>query len=277
MKHSFDQPYEFVTMERQSRFCRSGDIVVSEHILPHSHTTPVHWHEFFELELVLEGTALHFINNEENFLSPGCAYLITNCDFHRIVPQSNLRIFNLSFTPDSINAELTTQLSGFHCRLTAETFATASALFQRALNDSDQTKPFSRLLLQSIAQELLICILRDAGKPQDTAIPSLVQKAIATVNSGFHHSLTLAETAARLNVSPNYLGTLFQRQVGMNFNRYVNRTRLKYACSQLLSGEKTVKEIAFDSGYSSVEYFLAVFKRELGCTPTEFRKANSPK
>ena len=51
-------------------------------------------------------------------------------------------------------------------------------------------------------------------------------------------------------------------------------TRLKYACGLLCTSSLSVKQIAFESGYNSAEYFVYVFKQKLGVTPSEYRKAH---
>ena len=59
----------------------------------------------------------------------------------------------------------------------------------------------------------------------------------------------------------------------MSFNRYLAQTRLRFACGLLSSSDKPVKEIAFESGFGSVEYFLSTFRKYIGTTPSEWRSA----
>ncbi|MBO5912812.1 MAG: helix-turn-helix transcriptional regulator, partial [Clostridia bacterium] len=54
--------------------------------------------------------------------------------------------------------------------------------------------------------------------------------------------------------------------------QYVNRLRLNYAKNLLLSSEKSIIDVALDSGFENVTYFNRCFKQESGLTPTEFRR-----
>jgi len=47
----------------------------------------LHWHEFYELTLVLQGTGVNTVNGERHLLNPGDAFLLTPTDFHTIAPQ----------------------------------------------------------------------------------------------------------------------------------------------------------------------------------------------
>jgi AraC-like DNA-binding protein len=48
--------------------------------------------------------------------------------------------------------------------------------------------------------------------------------------------------------------------------------RIETVCSQLENSEKTVKEIAFQANFNSVENLSKLFKKVVGCSPSEFRK-----
>ena len=64
---------------------------------------------------------------------------------------------------------------------------------------------------------------------------------------------------------------------GAGFSEYVNTARIKYACNLLTTTDLSVKEIAFSSGYNSVEHFMYVFKKKTADTPANYRKINLPR
>ena len=100
----------------------------------------------------------------------------------------------------------------------------------------------------------------------------LVQKAMAYIHSNFRFDISLEQMAKDLSVSVNYMGAVFKKWVGVSFNEYLNTVRLKNACNMLETTDLSVKEIAFASGYKSVEYFLYRFKNNLKTTPTAYKK-----
>lgn len=56
---------------------------------------------------------------------------------------------------------------------------------------------------------------------------------------------------------------------------YINFVRLKKAEELLLENNLTTTEIAFECGFTSIQYFNKVFKNSMGCSPTTFKKRSS--
>lgn len=87
----------------------------------------------------------------------------------------------------------------------------------------------------------------------------------------FRDAIKLSDQAERYGFNEKYIGRLFKSTTDVSFTQYVNRLRLNHAKNLLLSSEKSIIEVALDSGFENVTYFNRCFKRELGLTPTEFR------
>ena len=85
--------------------------------------------------------------------------------------------------------------------------------------------------------------------------------------------LTLSQLAAGINVNPHHLSQIINSEFGKSFACYINEYRVNAAC-RLLSDDnnRTVLEIAMDSGFSSKSSFNALFKKHTGLTPSEYRK-----
>ena len=80
-----------------------------------------------------------------------------------------------------------------------------------------------------------------------------------------------ARLAAAVGITPNYLSSLFKRQLGQNFMDYVNATKVRYACALLRDGGHMVYEVSHILGYDNAYYFTKVFKRYMKLTPTEYQ------
>ena len=52
---------------------------------------------------------------------------------------------------------------------------------------------------------------------------------------------------------------------------FLQEARIKHACTLLKQTDLSVKEVAYDCGFSNPHYFATCFKSSTGCTPTEFR------
>lgn len=250
--------------------------LVRETLLAAGDFCPPHWHDYLEFEFVANGHGTHIYNGKSYPLSRGSTYLITYGDFHAVRADSTLTIVNVRFAEAVLPADLNhtvTRLAG-QCltELSSEEAEQTSLLCRRLLNEQQQTQPFYAHVCQGILCELIVMLLRKTTAEKAVhRDPSLVQNAVSLVLRDFRKNLTVASAAKALCVSPNYFGAAFRKATGVSFNEYLNRTRLKYACALLLQGDLPVKSIAYEAGYASPEYFLYVFRRFFGMTPSAYR------
>ena len=98
-----------------------------------------------------------------------------------------------------------------------------------------------------------------------------VQNAIFLIQTELNGDLSLAALAERLNVSRNYLSTLFSREVGRTLGDYVLDRRIQRARHLLLTTPLPVQVIAWEVGIPDANYFARLFKRETGYTPRQMR------
>ena len=91
------------------------------------------------------------------------------------------------------------------------------------------------------------------------------------VDSHILERVLVQDVAAAVGITPNYLSSLFKRQLGQNFMDYVNATKVKYACTLLQGGKHMVYEVSHMLGYDNAYYCAKVFKRYMKMTPTEYQ------
>ncbi len=87
--------------------------------------------------------------------------------------------------------------------------------------------------------------------------------------------LTLKPLAARLNVHYNYLSQIINEQMKQSFNDFINNYRIEEARKKLVDPaekDKTVLDIAYETGFYSKSVFNTAFKKFTGMTPSEFRR-----
>jgi AraC-like DNA-binding protein len=82
---------------------------------------------------------------------------------------------------------------------------------------------------------------------------------------------TLAEIAAGIELSARTLARYFRRHTGMSFAEWRRRARLLRALAWIAEGRPIV-DVALQLGYDSPSAFSAMFRRELGAAPSDFRQ-----
>lgn len=86
-------------------------------------------------------------------------------------------------------------------------------------------------------------------------------------------SRSLADWAHQVHSTERTLARCCQRELGMSFGEWRQRLRFLTALEALEAGQG-VQQIAFDLGYSSASAFIAMFRREAGTTPEQYRLAS---
>ena len=82
----------------------------------------------------------------------------------------------------------------------------------------------------------------------------------------------LKNLAQLFEISERYLFKLYQNQHGMTPKTYINKLKIQNICNRLKYSDAPIKNIAAAYGYESYEHFCRIFKKEMECTPTEYRK-----
>lgn len=80
---------------------------------------------------------------------------------------------------------------------------------------------------------------------------------------------TLQDWAAWAGLSARTLSRRFVAETSLSFTAWTQRVRLLRSL-ELLAGGQPVTQVALELGYDSVSAFIALFKRELGCTPAAY-------
>ena len=88
--------------------------------------------------------------------------------------------------------------------------------------------------------------------------------------------LTLPKLAGVVECSVNHLSQVINSGFGMSFFDYLNRQRIEYArkwLSEYDGHDKAILSVAFAAGYNSNSAFYTAFKKCVGQTPAQYRRA----
>lgn len=111
-----------------------------------------------------------------------------------------------------------------------------------------------------------------AAQPWQEA-PESLRTVIAYIRGHYMSIHSLMDIADSCYVNKYYLSRSFRKYVGMTVMEYVNMLRLEQACELLVKTGLSVGEIAESCGFINKSHFSTLFKRHMGTSPMEFKKA----
>jgi AraC-type DNA-binding domain-containing proteins len=106
---------------------------------------------------------------------------------------------------------------------------------------------------------------------------SPVEQSIQYIQKYSNQNITLEELAGEVSLSSYYLAHIFKKQTGYAPMEYVLKIRLEKAFLLLVHSQKTINEIAYETGYGSPAAFTNIFTRKIGLSPTAYRKLEQGK
>jgi AraC-like DNA-binding protein len=99
-----------------------------------------------------------------------------------------------------------------------------------------------------------------------------IRQARTILAENFDKHITIPQLARQAGINEAKLKEGFKELYGHSVHTYLQQLRLEKAQQLLLTTELTVTDITYYIGYSHVTHFTTLFKKELGLTPTEWRK-----
>ena len=104
---------------------------------------------------------------------------------------------------------------------------------------------------------------------------SRIKDMLHFIHRNYSRHITLKDIADSAMVSQRECSRCFQRCFRESAIEYLNKYRIRTAANMLLEGNASIQQISSLCGFSSVSYFGKVFHQMLGCTPKEYRNKAS--
>lgn len=239
----------------------------------------IHWHDYFEIEMVVEGSADHILNGKTYSLSKGDIYLLTPVDFHEIHPTSpKTTVMNIMFTEELVSDEIlffffnsTENIIG---HLDEKEYNFLYTIIDRAITEYSEKELFSQNMVRNIIECIFITLGRKFGliSKAPASNISAMHKVLMYIHHHFREDPTLEETAEIAGFNPGYFSSVFHQFTKKTYKKYLTDLKMNYAKKLLLSGNLSISEICYNSGYNTLSHFLREFKKYYGITPTNMRK-----
>lgn len=110
--------------------------------------------------------------------------------------------------------------------------------------------------------------------PAANALAARLDHHMITARPWLNPTLTLAELAHQLDLTPHELSAAVNQGLGRNFNDFVNGYRVRAVQDAIRRGDAsrlTLLAIALDNGFNAKSTFNRAFKKETGVSPSSWQ------
>lgn len=143
---------------------------------------------------------------------------------------------------------------------------------QHPLFDNERVSTY---ISQSLAKSYfykVISLHDTASDPIENIVPSHVLKAEQYMMENYNKNIKISDVANHLNIDARYLYKLFTKHFNTSPKQYLINLRITHAIELLSKPDLSIKHIAFMCGYADSLQFSNFFKKNVGISPSEFRK-----
>jgi AraC-like DNA-binding protein len=242
---------------------------------------PPHWHDCFEMLYVTQGGMYVSIDDTIREAAEGNLIMVNSGAIHGFFDETpGVAILGMQFDMAFFCEDLVNVRDiVFHNpvidnkTMPDALYAHLRMLFREIFREYNRRELGYQLAVKSKLYELMLLILRENPR-SSLDIPSSRAKQIrAFMYKNFDNpELTLEDAALTFNLSKFYFIRFFRKHTGYSFHSYLVKTRVDFACRYLIESEMTITDVAFRSGFNSLQTFNRVFKSMTGFTPRDYRR-----
>ncbi len=248
----------------------------------------LHWHVEFEIIRILKGTFQLSIDEREYRVSEGSCIIIPAGALHAGTPSEctyECIVFDMNMLMNKNDS---------CCKLIRRTIdheVELTYVYPQTYNDihqivwslfdavSSRKDGYQLVVLGTLYQLMGTIYAQNYYNPAPEKPPRnhrrIVQlkTALEFIESAYNTPLSLEEISDSVHMSPKYFCRFFQEMTHRTPVDYLNYYRIERACYQLLTTDQSITEVAYNSGFNDLSYFIKTFKKYKGITPKQYLKA----
>ena len=270
----------------ESRQRGSSDFPIEYHSLDSRHPRyemPYHWHEEQELVYVSKGSFDLTLEDETCHLSSGDAMFINSEQLHGGLPHDccyECLVFDMRMLMKC--GEQCKKLIGriiLHELYPVPLYPDGSECAARIreifhiLRDRKTGWELSLLgalyAFFGIIYRNEMFLVNPSPSPEGKRILQL-KPVFEAIETGYASNLLLDDLSQTAHMTPKYFCRFFKEAVHRTPIDYLNFYRIEQACDEIAVSEKSLTEIALDTGFSDLNYFIRVFKKYKCMTPGRY-------
>lgn len=230
-----------------------------------------HLHREVEIIVLFKGSATLSVGGKEFQMTVGDLLIVFPNTVHSYTSEENVDVGKFIFSPDTLpelRDVFNTKYPKYPIASGSDELLSLSKEILLSFDSSSSIVKKAYLLLLT-GKLLERCLVEDRDDYDGDTLNTILEYC----RKNYRSRLTQSDVAAALHISESYLSHVFSAKMEINFCRYLNILRTGEACRLLTEGDKSITEIAYDCGFSSLRSFNRAFSDQMGTTPREYKKS----
>jgi AraC-like DNA-binding protein len=267
----------------------------SVHYLEHGFPSELvrwHYHDDFELHLIVASTGKVFVGDHVGRFGPGHLVLtgprlphnwISHTEPDEIVELRDLVVqFRMNLVSDMARyaPELASVMPLLERARHGIEFGSVNAQWAadafRGIRDASGAQRIAGLLalLHRLAEEKNYALLSTLAirSRADQASQDKIQQVTQHISENYARDITLCEMASLVGMNDSAFSRFFAKATGNSFIRFVSRVRISKACELLADSDMPITAVCYETGFNNIANFNRRFRELKEITPREYRR-----
>ncbi|MFZ4929051.1 AraC family transcriptional regulator [Chryseobacterium sp. Mn2064] len=245
---------------------------------------PVHKHTHYEIQFIIKGKGLHYINEDQFVYNSGDVFITLPGESHFFVfgEKTAVRIikFNETFFLQNFqNKDLQLLKQGLFSSNRKISLSDAcrknvGELISLLINSHKKVSVYQNLIIKNTLSLILTLLMEETKlnliRPQDEKIQMILRYIQENIRE--KEFLSIKNISEHFCINKNYFSQYFKNATGSTYKKYVNEYVLNMIAHQLLHQDITLSQLAYEFGFSDEGHLSRNFKAQFNKNPTDLRK-----
>lgn len=249
------------------------------------YAAPMHFHDYYEFFLIVNGKCIHRVNGGEQHLSVGALVFIRPDDIHSYDYEGNMdcSFMNVAISDAAMQDAYKYMGESFCSRelLAAKMppYTILSPLEKDNLAGRCEkletlatiNKQQARVQTRSLIIEILSQYFSDISFNRSDSNALWLEMLLTQMQKKDNFTGGLGRMVELSGRSAGHLDRIFKQKFNVTPTGYINRIRLSYAKNLIVNTTLNIMDISMEAGFDNLSHFNHLFKRVFGITPTSLR------
>lgn len=261
----------------------------------------MHMHDFTEINIVMSGEGIHYIENNQYSIKRGDVFVIPTMIKHAFCGTDMLNVFHILIHDkffldyEKVLRTLPMYTIMFHiephmrayadahcfCRLQQECIQEIELLVDMLQNINISTYQEKNTSLNAAVAYVITRLAYYYRLFHKDSLSKIVDqhyimfmKTVDYMHQNFDTNISCDTLAQMMHVSRTSYFKLFKKYMNCTPGNYINLYRVEKAQALLIYSDMTITDISYACGFYDCSHFIRVFSRTIGQTPIQYREAN---